>query len=261
MEACECLKWKYKGNSYLESGNVAMAIDSYTMALSICREIAANNSKDSTNSKKQEGVILLLRASAYLQQAQSHKEILQKVTTEWKLPSTNDIAALLLDVSTLDDRGGGISNSSSSSGARDSQTVLLQSGATTTAAASIGLSVLTKLQRNGSIRKAQLRKIQYRHGLYQNSLLQATQDSLRATEILPDYSTSWLKAAKVLGKLWKIQESRQYYEKAVSMDESLADSLAPTLQRLEQRQRLLDTARATKEWPEDSVRLALDVAG
>lgn len=199
----------------------------------------------------------MLRASAYLQQAQSHQEILQKVTNEWKLPSFNDIGALLLDVSTLDGRRS-TSNINSSRG-KDSQAVL--TGGTTTSTAAIGLSALTKLQRNGSFRRGQLRKIQYRHGLYQNSLLQAAQDSLRATEILPDYSTSWLRAAELLSNLWKIKESRQYYEKAVSVDETLSDSMGPIMERLEQRQRLLDTARATKEWPEDSVRLALDVAG
>ena len=63
------------------------------------------------------------------------------------------------------------------------------------------------------------------------------------------------------GQLWKLKESQQYYEKALSLDENLQDTLVPILQGLKRRQDLLDQARATREWPEDSLRLALDVAG
>ena len=62
-------------------------------------------------------------------------------------------------------------------------------------------------------------------------------------------------------QLWKLKESQQYYEKALSLDENLQDTLVPILQSLKRRQDLLDQARATQEWPEDSLRLALDVAG
>ena len=218
------MKYKYLGNSYLESGKVTSAIDAYNKALSACTH------------SKQEGVILLLRASAYLQQAQTHKEILQKAVNEWKLPSPDIFRAMLQDASSM-------------SGFSDQTAV--------------SLSFLRKLKTNGSIRTAQLRKIKYRHGLYQNSLLQAAQDSLRATELLPDYSTSWLRAGELLSDLWRIKESRQYYEKAVSLDGSLADSVDPIMQVLEQREELLDRAQSNKEWQEqeDSVRLALDVAG
>ena len=98
-------------------------------------------------------------------------------------------------------------------------------------------------------------------GLYQTSLLQAASDSLRATELLPEYSTSWLRAGQLLNDLWKINESRQYYEKAVSLDETLEVSVGPILKGLEARKKLLDQARSNKDWPEDSIRLALDIAG
>lgn len=261
MEACECLKWKYKGNSYRESGNVGMAINSYNMALLTCRGMTTADSNENSYRNQQEGVILLLRASAYLQQAQFHKEVLQKAASEWKLSSSNDIQAVLLAVSARDGRGGGGGSSSSGGGGDPQPKSKGRTSSTAATAAAVGLSVLNRLKRNGSVRRAQLRRVQYRHGLYQISLLQAAQDSLRATEIVPGYSTSWLQAGELLSDLWKIKESRQYYEKAVSIDTTLADSLGPMLQQLEQRQRLLDTARASKEWPEDLVRLALDVAG
>ena len=65
----------------------------------------------------------------------------------------------------------------------------------------------------------------------------------------------------MLSELWKLKESQQYYEKALSLDKSLEDTLVPILQGLKRRQELLDHAKATREWPEDSLRLALDVAG
>jgi tetratricopeptide (TPR) repeat protein len=213
------LKWKYKGNSYLEAGGkVSLAIDAYNKALQCI-------SRPNNNLPQQEGIILLLRASAFLQQAQSHKLILQQDLQEWSLPDSGTLQGLLLEPAAL-----GMAN-----------------------------SILQKLQMDGKRQQAKLRKIQYRHGLYQMSLLRAMQDSLRATALLPNYSTSWLRAGELLSQLWKLKESRQYYEKAMSLDESL--SLEPILKDLQRRQELLDRAGATEEWPEDSLRLALDVAG
>jgi hypothetical protein len=56
MKTCDCLKWKYKGNGHLEAGKVSLAIDAYDKALA-------------TDVSQQEGIILLMRATAYLQRA------------------------------------------------------------------------------------------------------------------------------------------------------------------------------------------------
>ena len=125
----------------------------------------------------------------------------------------------------------------------------------------VRLSVLRMLQSNGKFRKAQLRKIQYRHGLYQASLVQATSDSLRATDVLPNYPTAWVRAGDLLSDLWQIGESKQYYEKALSIDESLEESLGPILEDLETRRELLNRARTKIMMPEDTLQLALDVVG
>jgi tetratricopeptide (TPR) repeat protein len=147
---------------------------------------------------------------------------------------------------------------------------------------------LQMLTRNGTKQKAQLRKVQYRHGLYQNSLLQAAQDSLKATELLPTYSTAFLRAGETLNELWRIKESRQYYEKAMELlqkrqeqfltddrqallekdgEDTNEDTLATSIsnlnsvfQNLDLRQVVLDQALSNQDWPKDSVRLALDVA-
>lgn len=197
-----------------------LAIDAYNKALERCPGV------------KQAGVILLLRASAYRQQAQSHKVVLQEAVEEWKLPETQDVQFLLSEA--------------------------LLGGPERTG---LACSILRKLRSDGKRQQADLRKIQYRHGLYQYALLHATQDSLRATEILPGYSTSWLRAGELLSQLWKLKESRQYHEKALSLDPGLERSLRPRLVDLQRRQDLLEQAQANKLWPEDLLRLALDVAG
>lgn len=220
-DACSCLKWKYKGNGHMEAGKVNLAIDAYNKAIEKC-----------IVGSKQEGVILLQRASAYSKQAQSHQEALQEIVQDWRLPDRKDIQFLLSEA--------------------------LVGGPERTG---LACSILNKLQGDGKRQQAELRKIQYRHGLYQYALLHATQDALRATELLPSYSVSWLRAGELLSQLWKLKESKQYYDKALSLDPNLASSLESAFGDLKRRQYLLEQAKASKDWPEDSLRLALDVAG
>jgi tetratricopeptide (TPR) repeat protein len=306
---------------YLESGEIKPAIDAYNQALAICEESseAAFDSHDdhsqSHNSiimKQQEGLVLLLRASAFLQQARFHKEALQKAIggDEMKLPTPELLKCVLseaispssppssVDASLskesveedTDQNGDTKSKSDGTDGEELSADLPSEEGNTTlvtsteendeassqcvsSPAADTGeskdrkndpqtavrLSVLRMLKTNGNLRQVQLEKIKYRHGLYQTSLLQATRDSLRATEALPSYPTAWLRAGELLSDLWKIKESKQYYERAVSIDGSLEESIGPLLEGLERRQELVELARTKKEWPEDSLQLALDI--
>jgi hypothetical protein len=46
----------------------------------------------------------------------------------------------------------------------------------------------------------------------------------------------------------------------MALDETLKDNLVPVMKQLQQRQELLEQAKAF-EWPNDTLRLALDVAG
>ena len=289
-----------------------------------------NNSKNILIMKQQEGVVLLLRASAFLRQAQSHKEILQKEIEgeEWKLTDSEVLIALASDneaaaaataatvasessgssvtideyekvmtdtvppEATADDDGDGdkktdkwsipwlsslFDKNKPPSDIDDGDDDNNNNNCDLLDRTVIRLSILQKLQTNGTdIQKGQLRRIQYRHGLYQTSLLQATQDSLRSTELLPEYTSSWILAGELLSDLWKIKESRQYYEKAISLvaagttptndvnDENylLKESIMTLLDGLGTRQDLLDQqARANKKWSKDSIRLALDIAG
>ena len=212
---CNCLKWKYKGNSFLEAGEINLAIEAYDKAIE-------------TSVAQQEGIVLLMRATAYLQRAAAHKEELKEIVSE--------LTGMVSPTSSL-------------------QLVYEEAMRQPPLANAIFRKVLEDTDRQ----EKQFRKTQYRHGLYQYALLQAAQDALRATQLLPDYANSWIRAGEILSELWKLKESEQYYERAIELDEKLAATLRPVIDRLRKRQELLDTARAFG-WSEDTLRLALDVA-
>jgi tetratricopeptide (TPR) repeat protein len=215
MKTCDCLKWKYQGNGYLEAGKVANAIEAYDNALA-------------TNTPEQEGIVLLMRANAYMQRAALHRDRLTE--------TVNQLTEMVPDTETL-------------------HTVYEQFGAEPALANSLFRRVLSDTAKQ----EAKFRQTQYRHGLYQYALLQASQDSLRSTQLLPSYADSWRMAGDILSALWKLKESGQYYVRAIELDNTLSESLLPLIKRLQKRQSLLDNARAYG-WSEDMLRLALDVA-
>lgn len=214
MKACECLKWKYKGNGHLEAGKVALAIEAYDKALA-------------TGVAQQEGTLFLLRATAFLQRASSHKQQLKDIV--------NELTVMIPDMAAVEQLYG-------------------QAAGHPALVPSMFKRVLDDCDRQEVV----YRKTQYRHGLYQYALLQAARDSLRATELLPHYATSWLRAGEILSELWKLKESAQYYERSIELDSSLSMTLTPVIQTLRKRQELLENARAYG-WSEDTLRLALDV--
>lgn len=160
---------------------MSLAIDAYNKALA-------------TEVTQQEGVVLLLRASAYLQQAVSHKAALQ-ATVEELAETIDDIPALqgviLSQAISRNAKGDGGSpvDDADNAGQKDKSKEKTQRPSS-----SLTTSLLNRVLQEGKRQGAQFRKTQFQHGLYQYSLLHAAQDALRATELLPTYSTSWLRA-------------------------------------------------------------------
>lgn len=210
------MKWKYKGNGHLEAGETPLAIEAYDKALQI-------------GFVDQEGVVLLMRATAYLRRAGSHRKELQIIL--------NDLAKSVPDAPKLE--------------------LLYEEAAQRP---SLAKPIFRRVLSDTRNQDKKFQQTKYWHGLYQYALLQAAQDSLRATQLLSGYAKSWLRAGEILSELWKLNESAQYYEKAIKIDPSLEGSLTPVLDRLRNRQELLENARAYG-WSEDTLRLALDVAG
>ena len=178
---------------------------------------------------QQEGPIRLMRASAFSQRAAGHKEKLKETISDLvkMVPDSSDLETLV-------------------------QEAKLQPA--------ISSSIFRRILEDGELQETQYRRTQYRHGLYQYALLAAAQDALRATELLPTYAVSWLKAGETLSELWKLKESTQYFEKAMELDPSLTATIAPVIERLRKRQELLETARGYG-WSDNTLRLALDATG
>jgi len=239
--SCECLKWKYKGNAHLEAGKFDNAVNAYNEGLQMLaasgRKNQAQNMTNAADSlileaneeqqRQQEGILLLMRATAYLQRASSHKSELKGIVKELMriVPDAAKLKNLYEQVPP-----------------------------------SLSHSMFRRVLSDTAQQEESFRRTQYWHGLYQYALLQAAQDALQATQLLPEYSRGWARAGEILSELWKLGESMQYYEKAAQCDPSLQPQLKPVIDRLRKRQDLLESARAYG-WSEDTLRLALDVAG
>jgi tetratricopeptide (TPR) repeat protein len=171
--------------------------------------------------------------------------------------------------------GGTTSSISSSS----SSTMAATNNAAATVAA-LQQSIFRRILRDAQSQEFQFRRTLYMHGLYQHALLQAAQDALYSTELLPDYPSAWQQAGDVFSDLWKLPESTLFYQRAIQLDNDdydendengdssssrpqrrrLETTLKPVIERLKRRQQLLDQARSYYGWSEDTLRLALDVA-
>jgi tetratricopeptide (TPR) repeat protein len=216
--ARECLKWIYRGNALMERNideQLSDVIYAYTAALN-------------TDHKPQKGIILLLRATAYLKRAFYHQKILKA--------SVNDLALSVPDPTKL---------------SRILNMV--------TEYPSFGPFMFQQIVNDCRLQEKKFRQTKFRHGLYEYALLHAAQDALRATQILPSEAQAWLRAADALAELRKLKESIQYYEKAIALDKNLEGSLRPVIYRLCDNQEFLEKARALG-WSDDTLRLALDVS-
>lgn len=222
--ACECLKWNYRGNEYLEKGEISEAINAYDKAIEAFPVGTVPH-----RYVDQEGIILLMRATAYLKRAAVNRRELQIVVRDLTkaVPDPTKLQTLYSDATKIP---------------------------------SLSNSIFKRVLEDCKSQDKKFQNTKYWHGLYQFALLHAAQDSLRATQLLPDYAKTWLLAGEILAELWKLKESSQYYEKAIELDSSLSDTLRPVIERLQKRQDFLDNARAYG-CSEDTLRLALDVAG
>lgn len=215
-----CLKWKYHGNSQLEAGNVCEAIKSY------------DNAVATANGSNQQGVVQLLRATAYQQQAASHKSALQEALEEAKetQSQTPDFRALF--------------SKSCASGLGRS---------------TVKVAFLRKLSAKANLYQTFLQRIKYHHGLYQYALFHAAQDALLATKFLPEYPAAWFRAGEILREVWELQEAGAAYDKAASLDENVCRSMELIQEDLKTRQELLRQDRFSSDLPEDLLRVALDL--
>ena len=89
--------------------------------------------------------------------------------------------------------------------------------------------------------------------------MHAAQDSLQATQLLPESSSAWSLAGTCLAELRKLKESSQYYDKAIELDPSLEKDLRVEMDRIRVIEEFIEVAWGGG-FSADTLRLALDVA-
>lgn len=179
--AAECLKYNFEGNAHLDSNDVSKAIECYDKAIA-------------TGWADQEGVLLVMRATAYLQRAYAHRRALASV-----------LGKVARGMPSLD--------------------MLMKTHGITQSHPRIAYLLVDRLARYCAEKENLYETAKFRYGLYEFALLRACDDALRATQLLPNYAKCWLRAGDALAELRKLQEAADHYEVAVSLDPSLTETL------------------------------------
>lgn len=190
--AAECLKYNFLGNAHLDKKEIGEAIKCYDKAMA-------------TGWTDQEGVVLVMRATAYLQRAYSHRRALTSMVARVTkgMPSTEDLEDIYRQ--------------------------------TAPSNPSMVLMLFDRLGRYCAEKETLYQATKFRYGLYSFSLLRAFDDALRATQLLPNYSKCWMRAGDVLVELRDLSVAANFYDVALDLDPLLAPGLGPTIARLRER--------------------------
>jgi len=221
-KACDCMKYYFQGNESLEEGDPSKAIAMYNEALSLA------DRRTRQTSQLPKGSILMKRARAYLQRAANHRKILRSLV--------KDLADTVPSASTMK--------------------ILYQ---TASSNPELSASIFQRLAGDSKVNQGKFRQIRYRHDMHEFALLHATQDSLQATKLLPQSANAWYIAGECLAELRKLNESNQYYVRALALDPSMKDVLTGLMEKNKLSQEFMDVARASG-FSGDTLRLAVDVA-
>ncbi|CAN0331949.1 unnamed protein product [Ascophyllum nodosum] len=188
-KAALCFKYNFLANGALDRNEVATAIDYYDKAIA-------------TGYADQQGVLLVMRATAFMQRAYSHgrelADMMQKVMVDVPTQGTLNLLDELWKAS--DPR---------------SKVVLLD-----------------MFSRFCEGRGNLYRTTKFRFGLFEFALLRACEDALRATESLPNHPKCWLTAGDALTALRKPKEAAGYYQVALDLDASMESYLKPKIEAL-----------------------------
>ena len=219
-KAYECMRCYIEGSRYLEEEDPSQAISMFNQALTA--------SDGPTSSLLPTGSILMQRARAYRMRAANHRTTLRILV--------KDLADNVPSASTMK--------------------ILYHASSSHPA---LSPSIFNRLAGDSKVQQAKFRQIRYRHDMYEFALLHAVQDSLQATQILPQNANAWLLAGECLAELRKLNESNQYYQRALEIDPSMERRLRGVMEKNRCSQEFMDAARASG-FSGDTLRLALDVA-
>jgi tetratricopeptide (TPR) repeat protein len=210
----------FEGNRYLEEEDPSKAITFFNQALTV--------SDGQSSSLLPTGSILMQRARAYRMRAANHRTTLRILV--------KDLAENVPSASTMK---------------------ILYHAASSHP--SLSPSIFNRLGGDSIVQQTKFRQIRYRHDMYEFALLHAVQDSLQATQILPQNAKAWFLAGECLAELRKLKESNQYYQRALEIDPSMEQTLRGVTEKNRCSQEFMDAARA-RGFSGATLRLALDVA-
>jgi len=223
-KAVDSMKSYIEGNMNLDEDDPSKAISLYDQALESINRVLPASSAD----QLPKGLILMKRANAYLLRAENHRTTLRTLVTDLteSVPSEQTMKILYQTVSTHP---------------------------------SLSSSIFSRLAGDSKVQQQKFRGIRYRHDMYEFALLHAVQDSLQATQLLPQNSNAWLLAGECLGELRKLKESNQYYLRALELDPTKEDELRSVTEKNRVSQEFMEQAMKSG-FSGDTLRLALDVS-
>lgn len=199
VTSAEVLRLNYEGNIHLRNGEVDLAIECYDKGLEL-------------GDTEQEGVLLVMRGTAFLQRAYAckmrHRDII--LLSEEVLPTIDGVRNILNALSSLE----------TSLKLKASMDVLLKVDA-----------IYKRLDKSPNWNESKwpevregkivtsgeelLNRCIFSWSLYEHALMRALQDLLTATVVLPGFSQAWRRAADTLAELRLYPSAIEYYEVAV----------------------------------------------
>lgn len=211
-----------QGNERLDEEQPSQAIALYNQALH------SANSTPKISAQLPEGAILMKRSRAYLQRASNHRKILRVLVKDLSetVPSTDTIQLLYQ---------------------------------TAASHPPLSASIFSRLAQDSKLQQMKWRQTRYRHDMYEFALLHAARDSLEATQLLPENANACLLAGECLAELRKLNDSAQYYQRAVELDPSMEQKLRNAMEKNRLSQEFMEIAKSSG-FSGDTLRLALDVA-
>jgi len=238
LTSAEVLRLNYEGNVFLRNGDVDRAIDCYDKALEL-------------GDREQEGVLLVMRGTALLQRAYAyrmrHKDI--SMFVQEILPSTEVVRTMFDALAPL----------SPMLRARTSIDLLNRMSSIyknlDTSPKWADLKSRWPEVKEGNLCNSGeelIDRASFSWSLYEHALMRAVQDLLTATIVLPGFAQSWRRCGDALGELRLYPTAIEYYEVALRLDQSLAEQLIPTIERMKVLDRLIQNA-AVKGYTSEAI--------
>lgn len=216
QSSADCLKLNFQGNAHLDKNEVDQAIGCYDKAIPLSH-------------KGQEGVLRVMRSTAYLQRAYTHFMQFRELVDQIAQPLPDQAVFGLLER------------------VHASSPFLV-------------VPILSRLTQVYEARGRLYRLTTFQFSLFEFAVHKACHDALTATHILPNFTKSWIRAGHGLRFLRRFKDAIACYQVVVKIDPSTAKELEQEIELLEKVQRYVANARE-QGVSEESLVITLDALG